>query len=179
MSSTRNLDAKDRADWAPILQALIVDYLLLRNAVPGTYVPAAVKPSGMKGVGEKQEKAGAERMWAMRDTFAKAIDATPDATPKDPGGKMTKAFARGTWETFDVGIVPNKDPDPLNTWPIRASPPIAQHIMSCFDAYPEIESKQEAIQKAFVVHHVAKEIKITKKAADELLAEVKNLTHVG
>jgi hypothetical protein len=141
-----------------------------------------VKPSGMKGIGEKQEKEGADLMYEMRDDFSKQLEADPLTEPKDQGGRMTKAFAKGMWLTFDVGIVPERAiGEDVYAWLIRMTPPIAQHVLSCFAAYPEIESKQKSIQSAFLRNHVAKALPglSAAKVKDSLVENVEEATGIG
>jgi hypothetical protein len=171
----QNTGTTPQVDWVPILQDLMVDYLALRNVAPGTYVPTDLKPSGMKGVGEKQEKEGAELMYKLVEVYRTEDD------PKDPGGRLTKTFAKGMWLCFDEGILPKRISSlPLGAWFIQISPAIAQHVIACFDAYPEIEVKQESIQSAFLRNHVAPDLGIeSKKSIDEFIMNVQAETKVG
>jgi hypothetical protein len=119
-----------------VLQDLMVDYMKLRDWIPGSYVSGK---SGTKGINEKDEKKGAK---AMREAWQTIL-----AGGQDPGGKATKLFAHGMNLTFDNDILP----EVANLGPGAWGSALGQHIITVFQAFPGIpEAKQKAIQKVFL-----------------------------
>lgn len=123
---------------ATVLQNLMKDYCLLRNRVPGTYIP---DQSGSKSKGDKQEKAGANQMTSASRELGKA--------GSDPGGGNLKAFGEGMWLTFDAGDLPNKttwrkDFKNKKAYLEEVAYKLANHILTVIVSYPELPPEKEA-----------------------------------
>jgi len=131
-----------------VLQDLMVDYLKLRNTVPGTYISGK---SGTKGIKEKDEKKGAQAMIAARTALM--------AGGPDPGGQNTKLFANGMRLTFDTDILPDVKGTGAAAW----GNALGQHIITVFQAFPDIPTaKQESIQKVFLTQ-IFKDLKLSSR----------------
>lgn len=111
-----------------VVQNLIKEYILLRNSLSNTLIP---KTSGTKGKGSKNEKTGANNMSSANDSFGRA--------EKNTGGKFTKQFQSGLWQTFDERILPEYDTKTIKSEYLnKVAQQLANHLMSCIQAYPEI-----------------------------------------
>lgn len=160
-----NPRAVPAVEHTQVLPDLMVEYMRLRNSVPGTYIKGK---RGAKGLDPNNEKAGAQQMLTAWPILV--------AGAPDVGGKATKDFAAGMKQTFDADGL--SEPTPLGR--LSGGSPLAQHILTVFQAYPGIlPAKQEAVQRTFLGTILKALGLTTKKQRNEVGEAVAPATGVG
>ncbi len=119
-----------------VLQNLMVEYVRIRNAVPGTYFN---KKSTSTVTGT--EKSGINTFAHITEAYEK------DSNHKDPGGQETKKLTKAYMQTFDLKSLPSANDVNNSSGCAGVGTLLKNHYMTVEQSYPEIP--QDKLKKAY------------------------------
>ncbi|MCI3920116.1 hypothetical protein MO973_07720 [Paenibacillus sp. TRM 82003] len=152
-----------------VVQNLIKEYILLRNSLPNTLIPGV---SGVKGKkANKDEKHGAELMKGASEQLGQGA--------KNTGGKFSREFIGGVWNTFDERILNGIPTKPVGKYYDQVAAQLANHLMTCLQAYPDLpDDYQAAVLRGLVKKSLSSLKHLTTKTEGLLVQKIGDETGI-